>query len=88
MKGGRIARTLLVVVFISLLAVPLVLKRFRARSETANTSLGTAAALGRYGFHLTETARSAGIDFVHQAPTLDRKLDHIMPQVASMGAGV
>jgi hypothetical protein len=88
MRGGSLAKVLLVVVFISLLALPLVLKRFRARSETANTSLGATAALGRYGFHLTETAKSAGIDFVHQAPALDHRLGHIMPQVASMGAGV
>ena len=32
--------------------------------------------------------KSAGIDFVHQAPKLDAKLDHIMPQIASMGASV
>ena len=88
MKGSSIARTLLVVIFVSLLAVPLVLKRYRARSETANTSLDATTALGRYGFHLAETAKSAGIDFVHQTPTLDPKLGHIMPQVASMGAGV
>ncbi len=88
MKGGPLARTLLVVIFISLLALPLVLRRFRVRSETANTALGAAAALSRYGFHLSETAKAVGVDFVHQAPTLDRKLDHIMPQVASMGAGV
>ena len=29
-----------------------------------------------------------GIDFVHQAPTLDPKLNPIMPEVASMGASV
>ncbi len=29
-----------------------------------------------------------GIDFVHHAPKLDAKLDHIMPQIASMGASV
>jgi hypothetical protein len=29
-----------------------------------------------------------GIDFVHQAPTFDARLGHIMPQVAAMGASV
>ena len=29
-----------------------------------------------------------GVDFVHQGPAFDHKLDHIMPQVASMGAAV
>ncbi len=42
----------------------------------------------RYGFHLEEVSKSAGIDFTHQAPKLDPKLDHIMPQIASMGASV
>ena len=32
--------------------------------------------------------KSAGIDFVHTAPTFDSKLSHIMPQIASMGAAV
>jgi hypothetical protein len=42
----------------------------------------------RYGFRLTESARAAGMDFVHQAPTFDPRLDHIMPQIASTGASV
>jgi hypothetical protein len=88
MSNSKFARVVLILIFVFLLAVPLVLKRFRARSESENTSLGAAAALGRYGFHLSETAKAAGIEFVHQAPALDRKLEHIMPQVASMGAGV
>jgi hypothetical protein len=29
-----------------------------------------------------------GVDFVHQAPVFDHQLDHIMPQVASVGAAV
>jgi hypothetical protein len=42
----------------------------------------------RFGFRLVESAKIAGIDFVHRAPTFDLRLDHIMPQVASMGAAV
>ena len=42
----------------------------------------------RFGFRLEESARALGIDFVHDAPTFDARLDHIMPQVASMGAAV
>jgi enediyne biosynthesis protein E4 len=51
-------------------------------------ALPTAEAAKRYGFSLEEVAKASGIDFTHQTPTLDPKLDHIMPQVASMGAGV
>ena len=44
--------------------------------------------MARHGFYLQEVSHAAGVDFVHQAPTLDPRLDHIMPQVASMGASV
>ena len=42
----------------------------------------------RYGFRLQESARAAGLDFVHEGPTFDARLEHIMPQVAAMGAAV
>jgi enediyne biosynthesis protein E4 len=45
-------------------------------------------ALKRYGFFLQDVSKEAGIDFIHQAPTLDDKLNDIMPIIASMGAGV
>ena len=51
-------------------------------------SAPTDDAAARYGFRLTEVSKDAGISFVHEAPTLDAKLAHIMPQVASMGAAV
>jgi hypothetical protein len=44
--------------------------------------------LGRYGFTLTESAKEAGLDFVHTAPTLDPKLAPILPRIADMGAAV
>src|SRR5919107_1039163 len=88
MTGRKVARVVLVVVFIFLLAVPLVMKRMAARrAQMNNASTGTAA-LRRYGFQLQEVSKSAGVNFKHQAPTLDHQLDHIMPQVASMGAAV
>src|SRR6476659_803119 len=86
MTPGRLTRVVLALLFITLLATPLVLKRLAARRETGKSKLEASQALTRYGFHLQEVAQSAGISFVHQAPTLDHKLDHIMPQVASMGA--
>src|SRR6188474_139124 len=42
----------------------------------------------RFGFRLKESAKAMGVDFTHQAPTFDAQLDHIMPQVAAMGASV
>ena len=82
------ARILLAICFLVLLATPLILKRMAARREHGSSKLDANAALTRYGFYLQEVSRSAGVDFMHHAPTLDRKLDHIMPQVASMGAAV
>ena len=87
MTPGRPAKALLAVIFVALLAVPLVLKRLAARREAGKSKLEASQAMTRYGFHLQEVAQTSGISFVHQAPTLDHKLDHIMPQVASMGAG-
>jgi enediyne biosynthesis protein E4 len=87
MTAGRSTKILLAVLFVALLATPLWLKRLAARREAGKSKLEASQALTRYGFHLQEVAQASGITFVHQAPTLDHKLDHIMPQVASMGAG-
>jgi enediyne biosynthesis protein E4 len=42
----------------------------------------------RFGFRLRESSKAMGVDFTHQAPTFDSQFDHIMPQVAAMGAAV
>ncbi|HYN23465.1 MAG TPA: VCBS repeat-containing protein, partial [Pyrinomonadaceae bacterium] len=88
MTRSKIARVLLFLCFIALLATPIVLKRLAARREVGKAKLDTTAALARHDFYLEEVAQASGVNFVHQAPTLDKQLDHIMPQVASMGAAV
>jgi enediyne biosynthesis protein E4 len=90
MKSGRIARLLLALLFLGLLAIPLVIKRRQQQQQSASltTTADKQAVMTRYGFRLEEVALASGIDFKHQAPTLDPKLNHIMPQVASMGAAV
>ena len=82
----RYARLLLAVLFVLMLATPALVRRFS--SGAAPAAADPADAKARYGFRLTESARASGIDFVHEAPTLDSRLSHIMPQVASMGAAV
>ncbi len=82
----RYRRPLLGVVFLVLLATPALMRRLKPHATPSQA--GGADVLGRYGFRLTESAKAAGLDFVHQAPTLDPKLAHIMPQVASRGAAV
>jgi enediyne biosynthesis protein E4 len=88
MSGRKLARIVLAVVFVSLISLPVVMKRLAARRAHANATVGEKAALNRYGFHLEEVAKASGVNFTHQAPTLDHRLDHIMPQVASMGAAI
>jgi hypothetical protein len=80
----RYARPVLAVLLLAMLLTPLVMRRLREGPAPA----ADADPLARYGFRLTESAKAAGVDFVHQAPTLDPKLAHIMPQVTSMGAAV
>ncbi|HET7696931.1 MAG TPA: CRTAC1 family protein [Vicinamibacterales bacterium] len=77
----RVIKPLVVIAFIAMLATPALI-----RLRSSGAASGDAAA--RYGFRLTESARASGVTFVHEGPTLDAKLAHIMPQVASMGAAV
>ena len=88
MKGGPLGKILLFVFFVAMVASPVVIKRISARKEISKSTLDLQTALARHGFYLQEVSRAAGVNFIHQAPTLDHKLDHIMPQVASMGASV
>ncbi|HEX8708162.1 MAG TPA: CRTAC1 family protein, partial [Pyrinomonadaceae bacterium] len=85
---NRVARISLILFFVGLLCVPLVIKHLSARREAAGEATNRQAAVSRYGFHLEEVSGASGINFTHRAPTLDHQLDHIMPQVASMGAAV
>ncbi|MGA8273633.1 MAG: CRTAC1 family protein [Candidatus Sulfotelmatobacter sp.] len=88
MTGGRIAKILLGIFFLGLLATPLFIKRISSRQEADRSTSDAATALARHGFYLQEVSHAAGINFVHQAPALDPKLAPIMPEVASMGASV
>ncbi len=87
---SHIPRVVLIVFFAALLATPMALKRFKTGGVAVpnNVTGDAAGVMRRYGFHLQEVSKSAGIDFTHQAPKLDPQLEPIMPQIASMGAGV
>jgi enediyne biosynthesis protein E4 len=75
-------------IFVALVLSPIAIRRVAARRDAEKTRLDVQTALGRHGFYFEEVSHAAGVNFVHQAPTLDSKLAHIMPQVASMGAAV
>ena len=85
-RRQRAARVVWSVLFLgAVAAVPWLNRQTAGTSATATAVTGSAQ---RYGFRLTEAARAAGIDFTHTGPTFDARLNHIMPQVAAMGAGV
>jgi len=88
MKASLTARIILAIIFVGLLATPLAIRQVSARRQEAQEKLNEGQALARYGFHLQEVSQQAGVTFIHQAPTLDPKLNGIMPEVASMGASV
>src|SRR6202522_779925 len=88
MTGGRIAKIVLWIFFLGLLAPPLFINRISTRHEADRSTSDAATALARHGFYLQEVSHAVGINFVHQAPVLDPKLAPIMPEVASMGASV
>ena len=84
----RFARIVLAVLFAALIVTPVLLRRLSAERQKSLITADARSALNRYGVYFEEVSKSVGVNFVHQAPTLDHKLDHIMPQVASMGAAV
>ena len=89
MKRVPLARILVSLFFIGLLATPAILRwRSSTRTASSRSTLDRQAALARHGFYLEDVTHVAGIDFIHQGPTLDAKLTPIMPEVASMGASV
>ncbi len=82
-----------VVLLASLAAVMVLNRRASAVSASAVASGFSRAAngtdaLARFGFALEESAKRLGVDAMHEGPTFDARLEHIMPQVASMGAAV
>src|SRR5438132_8044354 len=76
------------VVLAGLVVAVLLLRQQPAEPPGDGKAADVEESLRRYGFHLREVSKEAGIDFTHQVPTLDAKLEHIMPIIASMGAGV
>ncbi len=81
----KLARPIITVFFFALLAVPFVVKRYYVADKPG---FDKEAAAKRYWFYFEEIAERSGLKFKHRAPSLDPKLDNIMPQIASMGAGV
>lgn len=87
MEKATIVRILIIVFFIGLFAVPTILKQIN-NFEDDDILANRDEVIERYGFSLEEVSGEMGVDFEHQRPTIDSKLDHISPQIASVGASV
>jgi enediyne biosynthesis protein E4 len=72
-----------IVLAVSIGAVPVLNERAAGTARQPGD-----AAAARFGFHLESVADAVGVRFVHERPTFDSRLEHIMPQVASLGASV
>lgn len=83
-----VLRIALCIFFAALLITPVVLKRLSRRQEVIGAVAQRSAVMQRWGFAFQEVARASGIAFTHQVPRLDPRLEHIMPEVASLGAAV
>ncbi len=86
--GSKLARIGVAIFFAGLLAFPVVNRFVGADDRGVSGGLDAADAIERHGLFLSEVSSQVGIEFLHEAPVLDPKLEHIMPQVASMGAAV
>jgi enediyne biosynthesis protein E4 len=84
---SRWPRIILTAFFLALLVGAVVMSRFTAQRGTTSAA-DASQAMARYGFRFEEVSKQAGIQFVHEAPKLDPRLNRIMPEVASMGAAV
>ena len=88
MKRNKLTKIGVTVFFVGLLVAAAAINNLDKLMQQDSSDKGREEALRRYGFYLEETASQSGVEFTHRSPDLDPKLDHIMPQVASVGASV
>lgn len=84
-------RAMVTVAFIALLFGPAMYFRIAEPAQGGATVTDPSQReelLSRYGFLLVESSKEAGIEFEHQPPAIDGRLEHIGPQIAAMGAAV
>jgi len=87
-RNQNITKISVTIFFIVLLSLPAFIKKGTINRPTDSSSSNSTSALKFFGFYLEEVSGQAGIDFKHQSPELDPQLNHILPQIASMGAAV
>ena len=80
-------RVPLTLLFVALIAAPLIYKKVEARKDGTQIT-NSSQAMNQYGFSFQESGKAAGLNFKYVPPVLDAKLNHIMPIVAAMGAAI
>lgn len=87
MKKEQIKQAVVIFIFLILVSIPFGMKKY---DEIVNTEKleNREEIIERYGFFLEDVTDEIGVDFIHRRPAVDEKLDHISPQIASMGASV
>ncbi len=81
-------RIIITVVFVVLLAAPFWLGRTETSEGVDEAGTRKEEAISLFGFYLENVTMESGVDFRHEMAELDPKLDHILAQIASMGASV
>src|SRR5699024_9393379 len=82
------SKILLTVFFVVLLASPFIISNYGKWTSDLDSTLNRESALERFGFYMEDVTAEWAVDFTHQVPSLDPRLNHIMPQIASVGASV
>lgn len=88
MKRVNKKQTVLSVFLLALLVIAFVLSNNSGPSDLGMGAVNQHSALERYGVYFEEVSKDWGINFKHHGPQLDNQLNHIMPQISSVGASV
>ncbi len=88
-KNKGIKKSIVTIIFAGLLTLPAFLQTSqRDDPEIKLTQKEKESSLKKYGLYFEDVTSSSGVDFIHHSPQLDKKLDPILPQIASMGASI
>jgi len=87
MAKDTVVKIIVITIFIGLLLIPLGMKKY---DEFLNSEVfeNMEEVMERYGFYLEDVTEDIGISFVHRRADVDDKLNHILPQISSVGASV
>lgn len=80
-------KILVISIFITLLFIPFGMKKYDEFINTESFN-DMSEVQDRYGFYLEDVTEQVGVNFTHQRAIVDDELEHILPQISSVGASV